>query len=172
IPTIEHHSATLPNPESKVPDMSEKSDVHKLIRLKRYEEPGEEYFDKFLDEFKDRQRRELLNQSARGLLFERVQTWVNGLGKQSWVYGAGAAYAVLMLGFFMIPQEHDQANSGFSPVVSEPLLLMPNEVRGGEFDFDRIPGVKDGGMYFQPLGYTKERGLIELDASEPSVIQF
>ncbi|MCB1098965.1 MAG: hypothetical protein KDN22_25560 [Verrucomicrobiae bacterium] len=83
--------------------MSEQNnDIEKLIRLKRYEQPQEGYFDDFLKEFQDRQRSELLQQSARGLLFERLGTYFSGFSKRQWVYAGSAAYAAVTVGFFLV----------------------------------------------------------------------
>ncbi|NNE91811.1 MAG: hypothetical protein HKN23_09200 [Verrucomicrobiales bacterium] len=79
----ENERAGEPGPESDY--------VSQLLRLKRYESPKQEYFEGFLTQFQTRQRQEMLSQSARGLLAERVGTWWWGLGKARWVYGAGAA---------------------------------------------------------------------------------
>lgn len=81
--------------------MSEElSEIQQLLRLKRYEKPRDGYFEDFLTEFQSRQRSELLQRSARSLLIERVGTYFSGMGKQRWFYGAGLAYAAVMLGVF------------------------------------------------------------------------
>jgi len=56
----------------------------KLVRLKRYETPGADYFERFLDEFHERQRAEPLQISVGTLAFDRFSTWwggVSSLGK-------------------------------------------------------------------------------------------
>lgn len=78
----------------------EQSEIQKLLRLKRYEQPRDGYFEEFLTEFQSRQRSELLQRSARSLLMERVGTYFSGIGRQRWFYGAGLAYATVMLGVF------------------------------------------------------------------------
>ena len=55
--------------------MKDSEDAQRLIRLKRYESPGDEYFRNFLESFKDRQRAELLRRSSRSILAERVAMW-------------------------------------------------------------------------------------------------
>ena len=80
--------------------MSDFEDIQKLIRLKRHEAPPAEYFDEFLSEFQRRQRSELLRRSARSILMERVSTYFSDFGKRNWVYAAGAAYALIMVGFY------------------------------------------------------------------------
>lgn len=71
-------------------EMNDSDDVQRLIRLKRYESPGDEYFRSFMDEFKERQRSEMLKQSARGLLFERISVWFEESGGARRFVPAGA----------------------------------------------------------------------------------
>ena len=152
--------------------MNENNDVQKLIRLKRYESPSDDYFERFLDDFRQRQRSELLNTSARGILYERVQTWMSGFGKQSWVYGAGAAYATLMFGFFLMPQHDSEPTIGTTTAVSfAPAMTSSDKA---EYDFDRIPGLQDGIGRFQytPADYNERLELIEIDADQPTIVEF
>ncbi|MEM7600891.1 MAG: hypothetical protein AAF357_05700 [Verrucomicrobiota bacterium] len=84
--------------------MKESEDVQKLLRLKRYESPGEDYFQQFAEEFKDRQRAELLKGSARSLLAERVSLWIDEMSPNRWAIPATAtafAAAIAVGGFFL-----------------------------------------------------------------------
>lgn len=83
---------------------TDQAEVQNLIALKRYESPSDEYFDEFLEEFHLRQREELLKRSARSLLVERLSVWFKELGMAKWAYGAGVAYAALMLAFVAWPK--------------------------------------------------------------------
>ena len=47
-------------------------DISKLLRLKRFEQPSEEYFEDFLQEFKDRQRSQLLREPAWRIAWDRL----------------------------------------------------------------------------------------------------
>jgi DNA-binding transcriptional LysR family regulator len=47
----------------------------KLIRLKRYETPGADYFERFIEEFHERQRAEPLQVSVGTLAADRFATW-------------------------------------------------------------------------------------------------
>jgi hypothetical protein len=71
--------------------MSEFEDIQRLIRLKRYETPGEDFVDDFVTQFHQRQRSELLRQSARGLLWERVATYFDDLMAPKWAMAAATA---------------------------------------------------------------------------------
>ncbi len=46
-------------------------DISKLLRLKRFEQPSSEYFESFLEEFKDRQRAQLLREPAWRIAWDR-----------------------------------------------------------------------------------------------------
>tara|TARA_B110000879_G_scaffold119406_1_gene158554 strand:- start:14618 stop:15058 length:441 start_codon:yes stop_codon:yes gene_type:complete len=83
-------------------------ELQDLIRLKKYEQPEDGYFDDFLVEFQQRQRSEMLKTSARGLLIERAKAWFYEFGAMRWVLGAGAAYATLALVFNFIPSEKSE----------------------------------------------------------------
>ncbi len=85
--------------------MNDSEDIQRLIRLKKYETPGDEYFETFLENFKDRQRSELLRQSARGLLMERVSMWFDEISGPRWLVPVGAsaaAAAALALGLYAV----------------------------------------------------------------------
>ncbi len=66
-------------------------ELQELIRLKRFEQPEEGYFEDFLQEFQQRQRSEMLKTSAGSLFVERVKTRFSELGSIRWVIGVSAA---------------------------------------------------------------------------------
>lgn len=80
--------------------MNDSEEVQRLIRLKRYESPGDEYFKRFREEFKDRQRAELLHRSARSLLAERVSMWFTEYNGGRWLIPVGATAALVAGGFY------------------------------------------------------------------------
>jgi len=83
--------------------MKDSEDIQRLIRLKKYETPGDEYFQNFLEEFKDRQRGQMLQQSARGLLLERVSMWFDEINGTRWLVPVGAtAAAAIILGIYAV----------------------------------------------------------------------
>jgi|SRR6476661_6835098 hypothetical protein len=77
--------------------MTEFQDIQRLIRLKRFETPGEDFVEDFVSQFRERQRSELLRQSARGLLWERLNTYLEHLFAPKWAT-AGATAAFCLLG--------------------------------------------------------------------------
>jgi hypothetical protein len=122
--------------------MSEFEDLQKLLRLKRYEQPPEDYMDKFVDEFRQRQRSEMLKGSSRGLLFERVVTYFEGFGKARWGYAIGGACAAALVAFSLIPRsaqplnQSGMADSGgnLTSVSSTPVPAMPQQINVHPFD--------------------------------------
>lgn len=64
--------------------MSEFEDIQRIIRLKRHEQPPQDFVEDFVGKFQQRQRAELLHQSARGLLWERVNTYFEGVFAPKW----------------------------------------------------------------------------------------
>ena len=66
-----------------------------LLALKRYETPGDEYFDSFVDNFHRRQRQELMASREKAGLGQKLQTLFSQLGWGKALLGAGAAYAAV-----------------------------------------------------------------------------
>lgn len=81
--------------------MSEFEDIQRLIRLKRFEQPGEGFTEDFLRQFHQRQRAEMLKQSSLELFLERVNTWWNHLTAPKWGLAA-AALGVCATGIWLI----------------------------------------------------------------------
>ena len=77
--------------------MTDFQDIQRLIRLKKFETPGEDFVEDFINQFRERQRSELLRQSARGLLWERVNTYFEHLMAPKWAL-AGATAILCFLG--------------------------------------------------------------------------
>lgn len=76
--------------------MSDFDNLQRIIRLKKYETPGEDFVEDFVTRFHQRQRSELLRQSARGLLWERVTTFWDHLVSPKWT-AAMATVSVALL---------------------------------------------------------------------------
>lgn len=75
--------------------MSEFENIQKLIRLKRFENPGEGFTEEFLREFHQRQRAEMLRKSSVELLGERISTWWHHLTMPKWTLATAAACVCL-----------------------------------------------------------------------------
>lgn len=76
--------------------MPDENDIQNLLRLKRYEQPPPEYFERFLREFQHRQRGELLRQPLWKIALHRVQAFFNEPVMSQFAY-AGATAAVLLV---------------------------------------------------------------------------
>jgi hypothetical protein len=90
-------------------------DIHKLLRLKRYEHPSPDYFERFLDEFHQRQRAELLRQTTWSLLWERLVNAFPEFHVPRLAYaGVGAAAVILSAMILVSQQEENQSGPLFA----------------------------------------------------------
>jgi hypothetical protein len=108
--------------------MSEFEDIQRLIRLKRYETPSEDFVEDFLAQFHQRQRSELLRHSARGLLWERVATYFDDLVSPKWVMaGVTACMAIVAAWGAMNIVSSGGQQSSVAMIAAEPAP-MPAQV--------------------------------------------
>ena len=117
--------------------MSEIDDVKKLLRLKRYEQPPPGYYQRFAEEFKERQRAELLCQSARGLLVERITTWMWSGGTRRWIYAGGTTCALVAAGFYFGPAVFSDAPPKADVKIVETDIAPDSEESKKEQDHSR-----------------------------------
>jgi len=76
--------------------MSDEEKLHELLKLKRYETPGEEYFKRFGEEFSRRQKTAAKpNRSAMALAWERSREWGRDWGAARWAIPAGVFAAAV-----------------------------------------------------------------------------
>lgn len=92
--------------------MDEFEKLQKLIRLKAYETPGEKFVDDFVATFRERQRAEMLKQSARGLLWERFQAYWDQMFSPRWALAAAVVLIGLLCGWLLIPHTPSNSNAG------------------------------------------------------------
>lgn len=69
--------------------------MHRIIRLKRYEQPPQGYHEGFLREFHHRQRAELLKPSLSVLLTERISSLMSDFRVPAMAYAGAASVAVI-----------------------------------------------------------------------------
>lgn len=106
--------------------MNDFQQIQKLIRLKRFEVPPEDFVEDFLAKFRERQRSELLRQSARGLLFERFEAYFHDLLMPKWTMAAATAAVALLAGWGTL-----QVIGNQSPNVAQFSFPAPDLPRAG-----------------------------------------
>lgn len=102
------------------------SEIAKLLRLKRYEHPTEEYYEGFLHEFQRRQRIESMKLS----LWEKVTAYFSSLTEcihvPGYAYGMAGAAALVVSSWILIdPMSSNpaDASTGGVAAVDAPLHL-------------------------------------------------
>ena len=98
-------------------------DVHKLLRLKRYEIPSSDYFERFLDEFHHRQRAELIARPTLSILFERFVNAFPNFHVPRLAY-AGVAVAAVMLSAVILSRHPDSGVSPGSFALNSPTVAQ------------------------------------------------
>jgi len=78
--------------------MLDESDIQKLLRLKRYEQPSPQYFDKFLQDFHRRQRVELLRQPVWKIAMERIEAFFSEHSMGRYAYATATAMVLFFAG--------------------------------------------------------------------------
>lgn len=94
-------------------------DIHNLLRLKRYEHPSPDYFERFMDDFHKRQRAELLRQPAIAVFWERIVDVLSGFQVPRLAY-AGVAAAAVVLSTAILVMQHDEAASPQTLALNNP----------------------------------------------------
>lgn len=102
--------------------MSEFENIQRLMRLKRYEQPGEEFAEEFLREFQHRQRAEMLKRSSVELFLERVGTWWANLMMPKWSIAATAA-AACVAGVWMFTGSKTAPTMADAPAAPVPVVV-------------------------------------------------
>lgn len=93
--------------------------MHHIIRLKRYEQPPEGYFEDFLREFHRRQRAELLKPSISTLVWERLCSLLPDVRVPAMAYAGATAVAVLA-GVVILKSPSSESKGAASYAVSYP----------------------------------------------------
>ena len=141
--------------------MNDFKETRRLIRLKRYEQPPQDYHDNFLDEFRERQRAELLHRSSMRLFFERLATFTSDIGKSRWLIGGALAYGVVAL--LLMVNENEKGN--VIPVSNVPgELTAQGEVSSlldPRIDLLEylVPVINEDEGFLFPLDYNMDRQL-------------
>jgi len=105
------------------------TDVHKLLRLKRYEMPSPDYFERFIDEFHRRQRAELISRPTLSILFERVVNAFPDFHVPRLAYAA-VGVAAVMLSAVILSQQQDTGVPAASFALNSPAMTQLPAVLG------------------------------------------
>jgi hypothetical protein len=117
-------------------DPQDLTPVQQLLRMRRNQTPSDEFVEIFLADFKERQRSEMLKQSARGLLWERWTTYWENRAAPKWALAGVAAALALGFGWVLMPKAVE-GPGGVEVVASESGLSSdiqadPNAAFGTE----------------------------------------
>ncbi|MFM7181219.1 MAG: hypothetical protein ACKO2G_07125 [Verrucomicrobiales bacterium] len=114
-----------------------------LLRLKRHETPGEDYFEDLLPRIHTRVRVEMMRQSSGSLFLERVGVFVDNLAGGRWVAGGIAAYAAALIGGLFLLQwsatPDDPSANNLQPVSLEANTPVAPEAIRVPFRFTVVP---------------------------------
>ncbi|MEP4078921.1 hypothetical protein [Haloferula sp.] len=90
--------------------------IGSLLSLKRHERPPEGYMDDFLREFHMRRREEAMTERGFSAMWSRFTGWLSDPGASKWAYGAGLAYAAILVAFMAGERPIDQEGLNLKPV--------------------------------------------------------
>jgi len=113
--------------------MSESNHVPKLLRLKRYEKPPEDYFDDFLIEFQRRQRADLLKRPMWEMAWERANIWLDGFRVPAMAYAAIVVAAAGVTGVIVTNDRNPSTQPQFAAVDATPITsgnMLPSVPTG------------------------------------------
>ncbi len=103
--------------------MDEFEKLQKLIRLKKYETPGEDFVEDFLSKFRERQRGEMLKQSAWSLFWEQLKMHFTEAPAQKWAFATAAIAAVALSAWMMAPRFQPAAELASRAPAAKPMTI-------------------------------------------------
>jgi len=116
--------------------MQDDHQLQTLLKLKRYEQPSPDHFEKMLEDFQTRQRQELLKQSVFSLARERAEAFCGAIATeiQTVTHGlltvrrlaAGGAFAAVIAVGATLPMLDFRGNSGaqLAMQTEEPVSMV------------------------------------------------
>jgi hypothetical protein len=110
-------------------------EISKLLRLKRFEQPTPEYFESFLEEFKDRQRGQMLREPAWRIAWDRLCAFVGEEMPGRIGYGLASTAVLVAAGIASLnilasrPLEMASAPESHPAAQTASLNLNPTEVQ-------------------------------------------
>lgn len=105
-------------------------DVHKLLRIKRYEIPSSDYFERFLEEFHDRQRADLISRPTLHIFFDRLLSAFPNFQVPRLAYAGVAAAAVLLSATILFTQQEVEPTRSFALNHSPAVDVLPASLGG------------------------------------------
>ena len=106
------------------------SEIARLLRLKRYEQPPPAYFENFLHEFHRRQRDELLRQPLWRICLERAHTFMLGLDARSLTSYPAAVTAVLLCAAVISLKIYQQPETARVALQNPSAISIPANTEG------------------------------------------
>ena len=106
------------------------SEIARLLRLKRYEQPPPGYFENFLHEFHRRQRDELVRQPLWRICLERAHNFVWQLNVGSLTSYPAAVTAVLLCAAIISIKIYQQPETARVALQSPPAISVPASAEG------------------------------------------
>src|SRR6266705_2048638 len=106
------------------------SEIVRLLRLKRYEQPPPGYFENFLHEFHRRQRDELLRQPLWRICLERAHALMLRLEPRSLASYPAAVTAVLVCAAIVSLKIYQQPETARVALQSPPAISTPVNAEG------------------------------------------
>jgi hypothetical protein len=125
------------------------SEIARLLRLKRYEQPPPGYFENFLHEFHRRQRDEWLREPLWRICFERAQNFMLQLDMRSLTSYATAVAAVLVCAAIFSLKVYQQPEMARVATQSPLTLSVPVNV---EQEWNLAAPVAPQILRMQPVG--------------------
>src|SRR6266513_4219008 len=106
------------------------SEIARLLRLKRYEQPPSGYFENFLHELHRRQRDELLRQPLWRICLERAHNFMLQLNVRSLTSYPAAVTAVLLCAAIISLKIYQQPETARVALQSPPAISVPANAEG------------------------------------------
>lgn len=101
------------------------NEISKLLRLKRYEQPPQGYFDSFLHEFHRRQRDELLRQPLWRICMDRVRDFVFQFNLSTLTSSPVAVTAVVICAGILSLRIYQTPQPATVALKDRPVLAVP-----------------------------------------------